>query len=144
MHYKNFLQHYRDEAAELNATRMKARKAAAAQATISTSSRTRKDTPIFSGFMQYFPAAIAEVARLSKHGNDKHNPGEPIHWSREKSNDHADCLMRHLLERGELDVDGFSHTVKVAWRAMALLQEELESRGAPLAPGATAVPTEEL
>ena len=88
----------------------------------------RKDIPVYAGFMAYFPDAIAEVARLSKVGNDKHNPGEPLHWSRDKSSDHADCIARHLLEHGEIDTDGFSHTVKVAWRAMALLQVEEEER----------------
>jgi hypothetical protein len=91
-------------------------------------SQKRKDTPVFSGFMNYFPLAIREVARLSKAGNDKHNPGQPLHWSRDKSKDHADCIARHLLEHGTIDEDdGFSHTVKVAWRAMALLQIELEA-----------------
>jgi len=99
-------------------------------------SRERKETPVFSGFFRYFPSAIAEVAKLSKIGNDKHNPGEPLHHARGKSNDHADCLLRHLMQLGEPDDDGLSHTVKVAWRAMALLQEELEARGAPLAPAA--------
>lgn len=90
-------------------------------------SQARKDTPIFSGFMNYFPLAMAEVARVSKAGNDKHNPGEPLHWSRGKSNDHADCIARHLLEHGTIDVeDGLRHSAKLVWRACALLQEELE------------------
>ncbi len=93
---------------------------------IETDSDKRKDIPVFTGFVDYFPLAMAEVARLSKAANDKHNPGEPLHWSKHLSNDHADCLMRHLLEAGTMDTDGFSHTVKVAWRAMALLQIELE------------------
>jgi len=129
--------HYREVAAEINrANRNKALNRANRNTALPTDSQERKDTPIFSGFMAYFPAAVAEVARLSKAGNDKHNPGEPMHWSRDKSNDHAGCIMRHLLEHGEVDDDGFSHTVKVAWRAMALLQEELEAAGAPLAPAA--------
>jgi len=107
-----------------------------ARSSLPRGSQERKDTPVFSGFIAYFPAAVAEVARLSKAGNDKHNPGEPMHHARDKSNDHADCLLRHLMEAGKLDDDGFSHTVKVAWRAMALLQEELEAAGAPLAPAA--------
>jgi len=92
-------------------------------------SEQRKDTPLFSGCLNYFPLALQEVARLSKAGNDKHNPGEPLHWSRDKSNDHADCLARHLLDIGKIDEeDGFSHTVKVAWRSLALLETELEKR----------------
>lgn len=85
-------------------------------------SKLRKDSPVFSGFMQYFPNAIFEVARLSKASNDKHNPNEPLHWSKDKSNDHGDCLARHQLEVGTTDSDGFDHAVKVAWRAMAQLE----------------------
>lgn len=79
------------------------------------------------GVLDYFPDAIAEVARVSKAGNDQHNPGEPLHWAREKSTDHADCIARHLLERGTVDVDGQRHSAKMAWRALALLQTELEA-----------------
>lgn len=99
-------------------------------------SQERKDTPVVRGFIDYFPAAVAEVARLSKAGNDKHNPGEELHHARGKSGDHADCILRHLIERGTVDTDGFLHDVKVAWRAMAMLQEALEARGALKAPAA--------
>lgn len=95
---------------------------------ITTDSNERKEAPVFSGVMAYFPLALIEVARLSKIGNDKHNPGEVLHWARGKSTDHADCIARHLLEHGTLDEDGVSHTAKVAWRALALLQEEMEQR----------------
>lgn len=101
-----------------------------------TDSAARKDIPLARGVLDYFPAAWVEIARLSKYGNDKHNPGEPLHHARGKSTDHADCIMRHLMERGTIDSSGFSHTVMVAWRALALLQEELEAAGAPLARGA--------
>jgi hypothetical protein len=87
----------------------------------------RKQYPIVTGVVDYFPLAIAEIARLSKIGNDQHNPGQPLHWDRSKSADHADCLGRHLVQRGTIDTDGVSHTTKVAWRALALLQEELEA-----------------
>lgn len=92
-----------------------------------TSADERKSTPITTGVIDYFPAALAEVARLSKAGNDQHNPGQPLHWARGKSTDHADCIVRHLIDRGTLDEDGSPHTAKVAWRALALLQEELEA-----------------
>lgn len=92
-----------------------------------TSAEARKELPICTGCLDYFPLALAEVARLSKAGNDQHNPGEPLHWAREKSQDHADALVRHLIERGMLDVDGQRHSAKVAWRALALLQKELEN-----------------
>lgn len=93
-----------------------------------TDKQARKDCPIASGALDYFPLAIAEVARLSKAANEQHNPGEPMHWAREKSTDHADCLVRHLIERGCVDEDGMLHSAKVAWRALALLQLELEDR----------------
>jgi hypothetical protein len=88
-----------------------------------------------SGLIDYFPAALAEVSRVSRLGNDKHNPGEPLHHARGKSMDHADCIVRHLTERGGFDGDA-RHSACLAWRALALLQEELETEGAPLARGA--------
>ena len=86
----------------------------------------RKAIPIATGFVDYFPDAIAAVAALSKVGNDQHNPGKPLHWDRSKSGDEGDTLMRHFLERGTIDTDGVRHSTKMAWRAMALLQKELE------------------
>ncbi len=71
-------------------------------------------------------AVLAEIARVSKVGNDQHNPGQPLHWDRTKSLDHADCLVRHLMDRGTIDSDGQRHSAKAAWRALALLQTELE------------------
>jgi hypothetical protein len=102
-----------------------------------TDSAARKNTPMARGCLDYFPAAFAAVAQLSKAGNDKHNPGEELHHARGKSADHADCILRHLVDRGTVDPeDGIRHSVKVAWRALALLQEELEAAGAPKARGA--------
>lgn len=101
-----------------------------------TDAAARKAVPLVRGFLDYFSAACAEVAHVSKVGNDQHNPGEEMHHARGKSTDHADCIVRHLMERGTKDVDGLRHSAKVAWRALALLQEELEAAGAPLARGA--------
>lgn len=99
-------------------------------------SQERKDTPLCTGVLDYFPDALAAVARLSKIGNDKHNPGQPLHWSREKSDDHADCILRHMLDRGTVDTDGELHDVKVAWRALAQCQLAIEKQRqvAPAAP----------
>ena len=95
--------------------------------TLPTDSKARKDTPLARGLLDYFPDALAAVARLSQAANEKHNPGEPLHWSREKSSDHADCIVRHLVERGTVDADdGFLHDVKVAWRALAMCQIAIE------------------
>ncbi|KOR44988.1 hypothetical protein ADT27_13400 [Xanthomonas oryzae] len=99
-----------------------------------TDSAARKGIPLAEGMLFYFPAALAEVAKLSKAGNDKHSPGQPLHHARGKSADHADCIIRHLIDSGTIDPeDGIRHSAKVAWRALALLQEELERAGAPLA-----------
>lgn len=92
-----------------------------------TDAQGRKSSPIYSGVLKYFPDAIAAVAQLSKIGNDQHNPGEPLHWAREKSADHHDCLIRHAMDAGTIDTDGVRHSAKVAWRALAALQLELEA-----------------
>ena len=86
----------------------------------------RKQRPIYSGVLKYFPDALMEVAYCSFIGNEQHNKGEPLHWDRNKSKDEADALMRHLLEAGKIDTDGVRHSAKLAWRALALLQKELE------------------
>lgn len=86
----------------------------------------RKSLPVATGFLDYFPDAVVAVAELSRVGNEQHNPGSPLHWDRSKSGDEADALMRHLIQRGIVDSDGIRHSTKVAWRAMALLQKELE------------------
>ena len=91
-----------------------------------TNAQARKEVPIYSGVLKYFPDAIAEVAILSKVGNDQHNPGAPLHWDRSKSGDELDALTRHLMEAGTLDTDGVRHSAKVAWRALANLQKEIE------------------
>lgn len=86
----------------------------------------RKEYPVFSGVLKYFPDAMMEVAHTSWIGNEQHNKGEPLHWAREKSTDDADALTRHLLQAGTIDTDGVRHSAKVAWRALAVLQKEIE------------------
>lgn len=87
--------------------------------------------------MRSYGVALMEVARLSKYGNDKHNAGEPIHWSRNKSFDHRDTIARHLLQYAENDTDdGMLHATKVAWRCLAYLQVLLEVKeGLPMSRG---------
>lgn len=98
--------------------------------------KKRKTLPLARGVLDYFPAALAAVAEVSFVGNEQHNPGQPMHWARGKSSDHADCAIRHLMDRGLIDTDGLRHTAKAAWRALAELQLELEAAGAPVARGA--------
>lgn len=94
--------------------------------TFPNSAQGRKERPVASGVLDYFPDAIVAVARVSHQGNEQHNPGQPLHWAREKSTDEADALLRHFLQRGSLDDDGQPHSAKMAWRALALLQKEIE------------------
>ncbi len=97
-----------------------------APSSIPTDAKERKTYPIVTGVLDYFPDAIAEVAHVSYVGNEQHNPGQPLHWDRSKSTDQADTLGRHLIQRGTRDTDGQRHSAKVAWRALALLQLEIE------------------
>jgi hypothetical protein len=86
----------------------------------------RNRFPMADGLLDYFPNALALVAELSLIGNQQHNPGEPMHHSRDKSTDHANKIIKHLVDRGKVDADGVLHDVKVAWRALALAQETAE------------------
>lgn len=128
--------------------------------TLPTDSNERKDYALLRGCLRYFPAALAGVARISKIGNDKHNPGEEMYHARGKSMDHGDCIVRHLMdlqdllaiyEKEQIKAIGsdkaldklyeLQNSIKteassLAWRALALSQELHEQFGAPLAPGA--------
>jgi len=90
------------------------------------SKQERKDRPMYEGLLKYFPDALAYVAYVSKVGNDQHNPGQPLHWAKEKSTDHGDCIIRHQVDAGTMDDDNVLHSGKVAWRSLAQLQVELE------------------
>lgn len=87
----------------------------------------RKSHPVASGVLDYFPDALVAVAHVSWVGNEQHNPGQPLHWARSKSGDEADAMLRHFLQRGSIDSDGIRHSAKMVWRALALLQKEIES-----------------
>lgn len=121
--------------------------------TLPTDSAARKDVPVFSGVLKYAPAAIAGVAKISKSGNDKHNPGEPLHHARGKSTDHSDCIVRHAMDIADLEAaiereklwpNGpeaiealLTEASQLSWRALMWSQELHEKYGgAPLAPGA--------
>ena len=89
--------------------------------------KERKQHPVFTGVLKYFPDAIMEVAKVSLAGNQQHHPDKPLHWDRAKSTDELDALARHLIDAGSVDTDGQLHSAKVAWRALANLQKELEA-----------------
>lgn len=123
--------------------------------TLPTDSQERKNYPIYRGCLRYFPAALSGVARISKIGNDKHNPGKHMFHARGKSSDHGDCLLRHLMDLEDMlaalsrDQSVSKQSIldeasSVAWRALALSQELHETFGAPLAPGADSTQVQEL
>ena len=89
----------------------------------------RKTYPLYSGLLTYFPKALRYVSYVSYIGNQQHHPDETLHWDRAKSTDEPDALLRHLTDHAEgnpIDDDGVLHLGKVAWRALALLEKELE------------------
>lgn len=87
----------------------------------------RKGQPVLTGVLKYFPDAIKYVAEVSVGGNKQHMPGDPLHRDRTKSVDEGDSCARHLIDSGTFDDDGIRHSGKVAWRALALLQKEIEA-----------------
>lgn len=103
----------------------------------SYTSAERKEAPVQTIMAEYFPDALMALARHSKKANDKHNPGEPVHWARGKSNDHLNCAGRHILTPDALDPDtGETEAVCLLWRAAAYvqLQEEKRLRAAGIMP----------
>ncbi len=94
-----------------------------------TDDKERKALPIWDGVIMYFPDALAAVAKVSKIGNDQHNPGEPLHWARGKSMEQMNTAMRHMMDHGmgnPIDTDGCYHLAKAAWRILAELQLSIE------------------
>lgn len=112
--------------------------------TLPTDSDARKAFPLWRGLFRYAPAALAAAARVSLRGSQKHNPGQPMHHSRHKSTDHADCYLRHLMDLEEdfghgrgYDEHGEPQVGYMVWRAILFAQEWLEiNEGAPRAPAA--------
>jgi hypothetical protein len=89
--------------------------------------KQRLEYPIFSGLLDYFPHACAEVARHSKIGNDQHNPGEPMHWATEKSVGRGDKIGRHLMDgwttaKQNLRDKTIRHFAAMCWRSLELLE----------------------
>ena len=92
--------------------------------------KLRKETPVFSGVLKYFPNALKEVAKCSQAGNVQHDNGDKLFWDRSKSGDELDALARHLIDHGvnPIDTDGIAHLAKCAWRALAGLEKYLEGQ----------------
>jgi hypothetical protein len=92
-----------------------------------TDPASRKQVPLAKGLFDYFPDALIAVAAVSVAGNAQHHPDKPLHWDRSKSQDHDDALLRHFVDRNAIDSDGLRHAAKMAWRALAFLQVQLET-----------------
>lgn len=95
-----------------------------------TTDAERKALPLWTGVVMYFPDALLAVAAVSKAGNDQHNPGEPLHWQRDKSTDQMNTASRHMLDHSlgnRKDEDGTYHLAKAAWRLLAALQLAIEA-----------------
>ena len=89
----------------------------------------RKEFPMYRGLRKYFPDALFEVSNVSFRATQQHHPNKEMHWNKEVSNDHLDCLERHLNDHAKgikFDEDGSRHLAKVVWRALGALQIELE------------------
>lgn len=89
----------------------------------------RKQRPLFTGCVAYFPRALMEVAHCSWLGQQQHNPGKPLAWDRSKSSDDVDAWLRHRAEGGSIlakDSDGAYLFSKVIWRELAEFEKALE------------------
>jgi hypothetical protein len=115
-----------------------------------TDSVARKAIPLWTGALQYAPAAIALMAATSEKGNAKHNPGEPLHHARGKSVDHQDCIVRHMTDydammayrrrygEDSVQIEALKEELgNMMWRMSMFVQEQSEILGiAPRAPRA--------
>lgn len=93
-------------------------------------SAARKALPVWSHLIGYFPDAYLAVVEVSVLGNQQHNPGEPLHWAREKSPDQMNTALRHMMDHGlgvTRDQDGAYHLAKAIWRLSAELQLTIEA-----------------
>lgn len=88
----------------------------------------RNEYPMADGLLDYFPNALAEVARLSHLATQQHHPDQPMHWDRSKSTDHRNKIMRHLIDTDTVDDKGIDHWAMVCWRALAGYQTYLEKK----------------
>ena len=96
----------------------------------------RNALPVWEGCVAYFPDCWAEIAKVSVLGNKQHALGEKLRFARDVSTDHANKIMRHMLDHQAgrvFDSDGTYHLAKAAWRALAALQVAIEAK-APAVP----------
>lgn len=82
----------------------------------------REKPPVFRGVLQYFPLALAEVAKVSAHGAEKYTWNTEWKRGEEKYLWYSDALMRHLLAAGRDEESGIPHEAHAAWNALARLE----------------------
>lgn len=83
---------------------------------------------VIKGFIEYFPNAIAEVARVSEFGAIKYDWGN---WKFVNNgvNRYTEALGRHLLASEETDPESaLLHAAHIAWNAMARLELILKEK----------------
>ncbi len=100
-----------------------------------TDDKNRKALPLWTFLMEYFPDVFVEVCRMAVVCNDQHNPGQRLHWARDKSKDQMNTAFRHMFDYGRgvhIDTDGTYHLAKAIWRLSAQLQLDIEASRTPL------------
>lgn len=94
------------------------------------------DWPVWDYMMEYFPLAFLEEVRVAVIGNKQHNPGQRLHWAREKSTDQLNTAQRHLFDyykakkEGQVcprDSTGKAVLAQTIWRLKAQLQLDREA-----------------
>jgi len=94
-----------------------------------TDPAARKALQLYTFMFRYFPDAWLAVVDVARAGNAQHNPGEPLHWAREKSTDQMNAAFNHIFDYGmgeKVDTDGCHHLAKAIWRLSAQLQIDIE------------------
>lgn len=95
-----------------------------------TEDAARKRLKMWTYLMEYFPDAFMAEVEVAVQGNEQHNPGQPLHWAREKSKDQLNTAFRHMFDYGsgvKKDTDGQWHLAKAIWRLKAQLQLDIEA-----------------
>lgn len=110
-----------------------------------TDYQARKDFPLLTVLVAYFPDAVEALVALCVQGNIQHKvddsavnpfklPEDTITWDRSKSTDNGNTAMRHLWDHNRakrgvgsvIDNDKVLHIVKAFWRAGAEAQLTIE------------------
>ena len=110
--------------------------------TLPTDRDARNALPVWDGCIAYFPDTWAEIAKVSVLGNKQHGLGAKLRFARDVSTDHANKVMRHMLDHAAgriMDEDGTYHLAKAAWRALAALQVAIEKNSTAVKPPGAAI-----